>query len=118
MHLTSTVYNVIEDRINRKYCEQLRLEARIPQNIKGLHLQRMVAYQIIALQFGQPFNRYAWVLNPPDAVKDYSSQANRTLGAILTRVVSKITSFPEGTSPLEIKKVLDRVERNIPHIAA
>ena len=57
-------------------------------------------------------------MNPPDAVKDYSSQANRIMGAILTRVISKITSFPEGTSPSEIKKVLDRVERNIPHIAA
>jgi hypothetical protein len=26
----------------------------------------MIAYEIIKLTFGQPFNRYAWMLNPPN----------------------------------------------------
>ncbi|GAB1316811.1 hypothetical protein MFIFM68171_07021 [Madurella fahalii] len=41
LHVTGTMYDVMEDKINRKYCEQLRLEARIPAFIKSIHLQRM-----------------------------------------------------------------------------
>jgi hypothetical protein len=68
MHVTGTVYDVMEDRINRTYCEQLRLEARVPANLEGIHPQRMVAYEIMRLTFGQPLNRYAWVMNPPETV--------------------------------------------------
>lgn len=65
------------------------------------------------LTFGQPFNRYAWVVNPPDTVQDYSSNINRILGAIFSGIVSKITSFPEEKGAKKTKKMLKKVNANI-----
>lgn len=110
----------MEDRLNRKYCEQLRLEARIPTNLEGIHLHRMVAYEIMRLTFGQPFNRYAWVVNPPDTVQDYGSNINRILGAVFSAIVSKVTTLAENTkrSKKQIKELLSKINANIPGIAA
>jgi hypothetical protein len=78
----------------RKFCEQLRLEARVPSHIKSLELSRMVAYEIIRLMFGQPFNRYAWIIHPPQSVVDYHSDENFELGKVISAVVSIVTKMP------------------------
>ncbi len=111
--------DVTEDRINRKYCEQLRLEARIPGFVRGIHLQRMISYEIIKLTFGQPFNRYAWVLNPPDEVEDYSAEINYQIGNILSAITSKVVSLDATTATkTEVKKLLHDIEERICCIAA
>ncbi|GAB1309796.1 hypothetical protein MFIFM68171_00006 [Madurella fahalii] len=104
LHVTGTMYDVMEDKINRKYCEQLRLEARIPAFIKSIHLQRMVAYEIIKMSFGQPFNRY--------------SDTNRTLGHIFSTIVSKIVNLPDQVGNREVPEILDRIENIVPQLAA
>ncbi|GAB1315314.1 hypothetical protein MFIFM68171_05524 [Madurella fahalii] len=42
------------------------------------------------MSFGQLFNRYLWVLNPPNKVQDYYSDTNRTLGHIFSTIDAPI----------------------------
>ena len=118
LHVTGTMYDVAEDKMNRKFCEQLRLESQIPSFVKGLRMQRMIAYEIIRLTFGQPFNRFAWVMNPPEKVQDYDSKLNRVLGNIFSTIVSEVTNQPEDADSTSTEKMLDRLEPSIPKIAA
>ncbi len=117
LHVTGTMYDVAEDKMNRKFCEQLRLESQIPPFVKGLRLQRMIAYEIIRLTFGQPFNRFAWVMNPPAKVQDYDSKLNEVLGSIFSTIVSEVTSQPDPDHE-SVQVLLARLELCIPKIAA
>ena len=117
LHVTGTMYDVAEDKMNRKFCEQLRLESQIPSFVKGIRLQRMIAYEIIRLTFGQPFNRFAWVMNPPEKVQDYDSKLNQVLGSIFSTIVSEVTSQPD-TDHGSTQVLLTQLEVCIPKVAA
>lgn len=64
--------------------------------------------------FGQPFNRYAWVVNPPSDVRQYSSADNRAIGHVFSSLVAKINRLHEHK---EITSIVEDVERVIERIA-
>ncbi|GAB1309794.1 hypothetical protein MFIFM68171_00004 [Madurella fahalii] len=69
------------------------------------------------MSFGQLFNRYSWVLNPPNKVQDYYSDTNRTLGHIFSTIVSKIVNLPDQVGNREVPEILDRIENIVPQLA-
>ena len=98
LRVVGTYYDVLEDKANRKYCEQLRNECVMPKHFrKHIILQRIYVYELCCQQFGSGFNRFIWVILPPKGLADYNSKGMIRAGGFLTLVLMELLSLvPEG----------------------
>jgi len=97
LRVPGTYYDVLEDKANRKYAEQLRNECIMPKHFSSVLLQRLFAYELISQYFGLPFNRFIWVLLPPNHIRDYNIKGMKRAGQFLTMVLFKLLRMhPEG----------------------
>lgn len=118
LHVPGTYYDVLEDKSNRKYVEQLRVEATMPARFRSAFLQRLYAYELIAQQFGQGFSRMAWVVLMPVHITDMHRPGMKAAAAFLTSLLLALLAMPEadfpGPGPDHVRREL---ERDIQHLA-
>ncbi|KAL2172936.1 uncharacterized protein P884DRAFT_273681, partial [Thermothelomyces heterothallicus CBS 202.75] len=92
--MCSGTYSIVqEDKMCRKIVPEILFTGRIPKRIKGRTLRLMVAYEILRMKFAHPFNRFAWVVNPPSRVEDYTSPAMVRMGHFISSIVEQVLSM-------------------------
>lgn len=76
-----------------------------------LVLQELCAFEAVRLILSQPFNRYSWIVEPPQRVEDFNSDRARRLGQFYSGVVHLLmTPMPneaKDTSGYKLKVIAD-----------
>jgi hypothetical protein len=93
LRIPNTYYDILEDKSNRKFVEQLRNECVMPAHLKYVRLQRLYAYELLTQYWGLPFNRYIWVILPPTKLTDYNCPGMRRAGSFLSTVVMRLVQM-------------------------
>jgi hypothetical protein len=57
-------------------------------------LLQLLAYEVARIMFSHSFNRYAWVVEPPQSIGDYSSRRARLIGTFYSALVRLMMTDP------------------------
>ncbi|KAK3311372.1 uncharacterized protein B0T15DRAFT_507940 [Chaetomium strumarium] len=75
--------------------------------------QQLFAYEAARLLIVTPFNRYAWVSEPPQSIADYSTRRNMVMGDFFSALVQKMMTDPPPEGP-----VFDTIRDSVPLIGS
>lgn len=114
LSVAGTYYSVAEDKMNRKYVEQLRNEVRFERQFSRhasyLGIQRLIAYEMLKLIAGQPYNRYSWVVAPPGHCMNYADERAKRTGDLCTKIAQQVM----GGSEVEVTDdMLGKLNKNL-----
>ncbi|KAK4235237.1 hypothetical protein C8A03DRAFT_36921 [Achaetomium macrosporum] len=90
---------VLEDKMCRKMVPEILFTGRIPQWIDTPNLGMMVALEILRMKCSHPFNRFAWIINPPANIEDSASPIMERMGVVeWTATLVKVIADRETTA--------------------
>ncbi len=105
IHTAGTYMDVIADKSNIKYIEQMRNECAMPAYLTHPVLQRVVAGQILSEYLGWGYNLYASHLLGVTCLSDYHSPAMISAGKFLEAMASALWQFVPQESPEELEEM-------------
>lgn len=74
-----------------------RIYAKGPMSFRQAVYPGALCYEAARIMFSHPFNRYAWVAEPPQSVKDYTTPRMEAMGRFCSRIVFLIGHPPAST---------------------
>ncbi|KAK5651796.1 hypothetical protein OQA88_11663 [Cercophora sp. LCS_1] len=92
LQVEGTYSEIHEDKNSRKHVAQLRLTMKSHPCMRNQLIGSMVAYEHLKASRGSPFNRFVWVLCPPQSLEDYSDEAMAVGGHFISHIARYLLS--------------------------
>lgn len=103
LRVTSTYSDVVEERSNRMFAEQLCYHSAIASQFSGRAIRLLIAYEFMKQLFGQPFNRFPWHASPPRSVREFHSAHFERAALFCSRFAKWLLALP----PAELDSSLE-----------